>query len=103
MNILDKTRLLQTSILSSLIMGIGGVAYAQVEQVPAAVDEDFGEADEIVVTGSRIKRDSFTSTSPLQVLDGETISEAGFIDLGEALRTTSVVQGIQLDSQTKLC
>jgi len=102
MNILDKTRLLQTSILSTLILGVGGIAYAQttdVTQVPDAVEDEFESANEIVVTGSRIKRDTFTTTSPLQVLDGTTISEAGFLDLGDALRTTSVVQGLQLDSQ----
>ena len=50
MNILDKARLLQTSILSGLIMGLGGVAYAQVEQVPAAADEEFVDNDTVDVT-----------------------------------------------------
>jgi len=62
----------------------------------AAADEN---EDRIVITGSRIRRDSFTSTSPLQVVDSQTIAESGLIDVGEILRRTSVVQGVQLDQQ----
>jgi len=90
MNILDKTRLLQTSILSSLIMGFGGVAYAQIDTTPTEVeqiedDEDeFADgANEIVVTGSRIKRNAFTSTSPLQVLDVETARDLGAVTIDD--------------------
>lgn len=61
--------------------------------------DDEARQEKVVVTGSRIARNSFTSTSPVQVLDGDTIADAGFLDLGEALRTSSVVQGIQLDQQ----
>jgi iron complex outermembrane receptor protein len=50
-----------------------------------------------VVTGSRIRRDTFTSTSPLQVINEDTIAESGVLDVGELLRTTTVVQGAQLD------
>lgn len=56
-------------------------------------------AERIVVTGSRVRRDSFTSTAPLQVISAEAIQEAGLVDTGEILRSTTVVQGAQLDAQ----
>jgi len=88
MNILDKTRLLQTSILSGLMMSLGGIAYAQttdVEQTPEAeaIEDEFEEANEIVVTGSRIKRNAFTSTSPLQILDVETARDLGAVTIDD--------------------
>ena len=43
--------------------------------------------DEVVVTGSRIARDSATAAaSPVAVLGGDTIRTAGQVDLGELLR-----------------
>lgn len=87
MNILDKTRLLQTSILSSLIMGFGGVAYAQtVEQVPAAADEEFAEdADTIIVTGSRIRRPELNTVFPTTVVGAESIEKSAFTNIADAL------------------
>ena len=104
MNILDKTRLLQTSILSSLMMGLGGVAYAQVDTTPAEVEQieaeeedDFAEEKgEIVVTGSRLRRNEFTSASPLQVIDGELARDLGLVDASDLLGQTTVVQGQQI-------
>ena len=58
----------------------------------AAESED--EADqpleEIVVTGSRIKRSDFTSASPITVVTGQSLLESGFSNLGEALRNQAV-------------
>ncbi len=111
MNILDKTRLLQTSILSSLIVGIGGVAYAQTTEtvidpvtgeevlveLDTAIDDQFeDEGDTIVVTGSRLRRTEFTSASPLQVIDGEFARDLGLVDAADLLGQTTVVQGQQI-------
>jgi len=87
MNILDKTRLLQTSMLAGLMMGLGGTAYAQVEQVPAAADEEFeeGDADTIVVTGSRIRRPDLDTVFPTTVVSTETIDKAAFTNIADAL------------------
>ena len=103
MNILDKTRLLQTSVLSSLFLGFGGIAYAQVDPFPTEVeqieddeDEFAEEADEIVVTGSRVKRNEYTSISPIQIVSGEIARDLGLIEAGDILRQTTVVQGLSL-------
>ncbi|HBH90575.1 MAG TPA: hypothetical protein DDZ43_06020 [Hyphomonadaceae bacterium] len=99
---LFKSRLLATSVIAGFVGALAlAPAHAQeAEDDIVIITEDEEEAstqERVVVTGSRIARDTFTSTSPLQVLTGETINEAGVLDLGEALQSTSVVQGIQLD------
>ena len=69
------------------------------EDVVEVIEEEDDEArqERVVVTGSRIARDSFTSTAPLQVITAESIQDAGLVDLGEVLQSTSVVTGAQLD------
>lgn len=53
-------------------------------------DEEEAVVEEIVVTGSRIKRSDFTSASPITVISGQSIVESGFTNLGEALRNQAV-------------
>ncbi len=85
MNITDKARLLQTSILSSLMLGLGGVAYAQTpDQVPAQVD-GFEEEDTIVVTGSRIRRRSIETIFPTNSINSEVLQDRGFTNIADAL------------------
>ncbi len=57
-----------------------------VPQIVAAADGDDDVIEEIVVTGSRIKRSDFSSASPITVISGQSIVESGFSNLGEALR-----------------
>ena len=37
--------------------------------------------EEIVVTGSRVKRSDYSSASPITVIDGQSILESGFSNL----------------------
>ena len=97
-NIWDRERLLRSTILAGFFAAGLSISptYAQDNQ-----DEDDEEAEEeerIVVTGSRIRRDSFTSVAPLQVIDAEEIRDAGLIDTAEILQQTTVAQGVQLDT-----
>ncbi|NOX49898.1 MAG: TonB-dependent receptor, partial [Gammaproteobacteria bacterium] len=50
-----------------------------------AVAEAEATIEEVVVTGSRIARDTFTSTAPLTVLDAGEISAVGATNVGEFL------------------
>jgi iron complex outermembrane receptor protein len=63
-----------------------------VSTVSAQEDSDAaaGEVEEIVVTGSRIRRDEFTSASPVQVIDMEMSTLAGLIDTTEILQGSTV-------------
>ena len=53
--------------------------------------------EEIVVTGSRIKRSTFSSISPLQVITGQMSREVGLIDPATILQESSVAGGLQID------
>jgi iron complex outermembrane receptor protein len=109
---LDKKRLLQTSFLGGLMFA-AAPAFAQTTPTPidaeddvpvvtAADDiEDFDDEfdedeDTVVVTGSRLRRDEFSSVSPLQVIDGELSRDLGLVDAADLLSQTTVVQGQQI-------
>lgn len=96
----DRERLLRSTILAGFAAAGLTVAPSWAQEADED-DEDEEQAeqaeDSIVVTGSRIRRDSFTSTSPLQVIDAETVTEAGLVDTAEIIRSVPVVQGAQLD------
>jgi len=103
-NDLLKKKLFATTLLAGVAGGLwAGAAIAQevdeeeVTVIEEVSDEDEARQEKIVITGSRIARDSFSSTAPLQVITADTIREAGLVDLGDILKTTSVVNGSQLD------
>jgi len=100
MNILDKARLLQTSVLSSLILGLGGAAYAQdTQQVPDAQIEEEDE-DTIVVTGSRIRRTIGDAPVPLTIIDQEAAQVSGFNNIADFLSDVPALQGSQVPDDT---
>ncbi|ABC62380.1 TonB-dependent receptor domain-containing protein [Erythrobacter litoralis] len=53
---------------------------------------------QIVVTGSRLKRDTFTSISPLQVLQTEQSRDAGLFDPSQILQRSESAAGTQIDA-----
>jgi len=44
-----------------------------------------GEGDDIVVTGSRIRRDEFSVSDPITVIGKDEITQAGFASAADAL------------------
>lgn len=81
---------------------MGGAAFAQEadEETPvvttpaeAEVIEESGDREKIVVTGSRIRRDEFSSASPLQVITSEASTLAGLIDTSEILQSSTIASG----------
>lgn len=79
-----KDRLLAGTIIAGASM-FGMAAPAMAQDVAAEEDE------EIVVTGSRIARSTFTAESPVSVITSETIIESGNLNLGEVLRNDVAV------------
>jgi iron complex outermembrane receptor protein len=93
----DIRRAALLSVAASALLAVPAYAQNASDDDQSAQAEDDEEDDDIVVTGSRIHRDTFTSTSPLQVIDSESIRDAGLVDTAEILKSTPVVQGAQLD------
>lgn len=52
----------------------------------------------IVVTGSRVKRDTYSSISPLQVITTEASQDAGLFDPSQILQRDQAAAGTQIDS-----
>ncbi len=69
-------------------------AYAQdVETIGDEPEEVTEEQDTVVVTGSRIRRDEFTSPSPLQVLDPDLGVSQGRFDTGALVQGSTIASG----------
>jgi len=69
---------------------------AQGESDDAAA-EDKKPTEEIVVTGSRLKRDTYSSISPLQIITGQVSREVGLIDAADILQESTAASGQQID------
>ena len=72
------------------------------EETQVVEEDDEEEADDqreetLVVTGSRLVRDEYTSISPLQIIDAEASREAGLIDASEAIQESTTASGEQID------
>jgi iron complex outermembrane receptor protein len=103
-NDLLKKKLFATTLLAGIAGGLwAGAAIAQetdsddeeVTVIEEVSEDDEARQDKVVVTGSRIARDEFSSASPLQVIDGEVARDLGLIDASDLLGQTTVVQGQQ--------
>jgi iron complex outermembrane recepter protein len=66
------------------------------QSAPAAQSGDRVLEDEITVTGSRIRRDDFSSPQPTTVMDDEYLRNLGIINLGQAM--VSVPQNVNRNS-----
>lgn len=81
-------------------MSLSGVAFAQEAAQPEtttapapAASPANQQAQTIVVTGSRIRRNEFTSASPIQVITSEISDLRGNVDTAEMLQSSSLAAG----------
>jgi len=74
--------------LATTSLGFSHQVFAQ-----NATDAETQEVEEIVVTGSRIRRDVFTSSEPMDVVLTERASVQGFGDIAGLLQSTTVAAG----------
>jgi len=78
-----------TTIIAVLCGVSGGVAVAQDNgQAPATGStsaDNNAVASEVVVTGSRIARSTFTTPNPVTVLDSRDINNLGLVNVGQVL------------------
>ena len=96
MSIVDFKKLLISTLV---LLSVPLIGLAQ-EGTDAADEEDKAEAkavDEITVTGSRVKRDTYSSIAPLQVITGQMSREVGLIDPATILQESSSASGLQID------
>jgi iron complex outermembrane receptor protein len=65
----------------------------QVDSTQPTADGQQEGGERVVVTGSRIRRDAFTSTAPIQVITSEASTLEGLVDTAEILQGSSISQG----------
>jgi iron complex outermembrane recepter protein len=71
-------------------------AYAENNETDDGIDEE--SIEEVIVTGSRIKRDEYSSASPIQIIDGQGSRELGLIDTASLLQSATQATGTQIDN-----
>ena len=88
---------LRTAVRLGLGMGAGALALGY---APGAMAQDTSEADEvleeIITTGTRIKRADLESASPVTVLDREDIIANGITDVGSIIQSMPSMSGTPL-------
>jgi len=106
MALVKKTSVLSWSVRAALL-GFALSANAQDDTIDSTAVEAAAETnspaaaeapvEEIVVTGSRLKRDTFSSIAPLQVITTEFSKEVGLIDAADILQGSTASTGQQID------
>src|SRR5277367_5903133 len=86
-----------------LAVGTAGAAAASLAYVPAALAADAaatatntaasGELEEVVVTGTRVRRVDAETASPVFVLDQSTISQSGAVTVGDLVNRIPSIAG----------
>ena len=82
-------------IIVSVSLAFSPQSLAQEEADEADEEEDVRE--EIIVTGSRLKRDTYTSIAPLQIITSRVSREVGLIDAADILQESTAAAGQQID------
>ena len=105
----EKKTVLYTFMLSLIMALFANPTWAQDEQSDEAeaeateqsdelaTDEEAADLGKIVVTGSRLQRETYTSIQPLQIITAEGSREAGLVDAADILQTSTASSGQQID------
>ncbi len=90
-----RTRKSWLRLLNAWPLVAGIVFFVSPVQAQDADDEE--GIEEITVTGSRIARDEFSSTTPIQVLNTEAAQRLGIVSISELLQKSTAASGQQID------
>jgi iron complex outermembrane receptor protein len=89
---------------SSVLLFAASTSYSQETIESEEVEADSSDSEqvassveEVVVTGSRLKRSTFTSISPLQIITADISREAGLLSAADILQTSTSAGGQQVD------
>lgn len=82
------------TVLASTVAGVAltaAMATSAVAMQQVSGAEDVSEVGEIVVTGTRIRRASTSTSAPVAAVDSEVLNERGFVQAGQALNQMTAV------------
>lgn len=99
-----KSGKLQSAIHFALGLSAGALALSVVPNVfaqdPAEQDEEIEFTEEVIVTGSRIKRADIDSASPVTVIDRDSIMATGLTDIGRLIQSMPSMTGSPRNTAT---
>lgn len=96
-----RDRLFATTVIAGLAFGLGGAAAQTAAPTPAPKPDTASSAEEeIVVTGSLIRRSAETAPSPLIQIGKEELKQRGEINLVDALADIPALQNSQVYEDT---
>ncbi len=85
-------------VFASFCLLAAPTVFAQDDDEDDAAELDNDRAvDEVIVTGSRLKRDTYSSISPLQIITSQISREVGLIDAADILQESTAASGQQID------
>jgi len=98
---LNRKFLLGTTVIAGLAAAAVATApsIASAQSTPSSTqstsdqDDQEAEVEELVVTGSRIKRNEFTSPAPIQVITSEQSVLEGLVDTAEIIQSSTIASG----------
>ncbi len=96
---MNISRLLAATALASASFAVPQIAYAQdtaqadTSQEETTETEEAPAAEEVTVTGSRIRRDTFSAIEPITVVTKQEITQSGFASATDALQSAEVTAG----------
>jgi iron complex outermembrane recepter protein len=89
-----KQSLLSSTALAIFVAGAAfSTAWAQDTAPPADGDKEEEKVEKVTVTGSRLKKDEFSSTSPVQIIDPKTAEKKGDIDTAQTIQSAPIAAG----------
>jgi iron complex outermembrane recepter protein len=80
-------------MIGSAVLLLAATTWTETVLAQAAPASNGDTLTEVVVVGSRIRRDTFNSPSPVQVITREETTAAGFSSTTDSLQSTSVTNG----------
>ena len=102
----NKEGLLRSTMLGAIV-ALGGASFAttahaqnnDVIQLPSATDiANEAGGDEVIVTGSRLRKSTFDSASIITSLDVSSAAQIGVTSINELVNRATVVTGSRIDS-----
>lgn len=91
---------LSTQMLVAWAQDTDSDANSDADATSEEEDDDVAALDRVVVTGSLIRREEFTSTSPMQIITAETQFQAGQLSIADMLQDSTIAAGTtQLNNQ----
>ena len=94
---MNSITLKKCALISFPLIVAGSLSFAPaVAQVEDAAESD---VEEIVVTGSRIRRDEYSSAAPLQTFDIDAARKSGITTVSELLQQSPITYGQQINGE----